>query len=163
MGRGNTCRFILKRACTTQPRPPWESLPSADQPLCVVGRLEWKKREAARGTMGREKREERPFPLFPSSSPPPPRARAFNFSFIFAIFIGTPSGSLWGGESPRGVKSNMGTDTGEFKIRLRLRPDFLDTWWERKRKLWEWICLKNCGNIPEKVWEGKITQILWTF
>ena len=110
MGRGNTCRFILKRACTI------ESVPSADLPLCVAGRLEWKKREAARGTMGREKREERPFPLFPIVlSPPPPRA--FNFSFIFAIFIGTPSGNLWGGEGPRGVKSNIGIDIGEFKIR----------------------------------------------
>ena len=89
MGRGNTCRFILKRACTI------EALSSADRALCVVGRLEWKKKERARGTMGREKREERPFSLFPSSPPPSP-PRAFNFSFIFAIFIGTPSGSLWG-------------------------------------------------------------------
>ena len=155
MGRRNTCRFILIRECTI------EGLPSADLPLCVVGNLEWKKREAARGTMGREKIKERPFPLSPPSSPlPPPPARIQFFVYICYFYWDTQ----WESLRRRGPEeSNMGTDIGEFKIRLRLRPDFLDTWWQRKQKLWEWIRLKNCGNIPEKVWEGKITQILWTF
>lgn len=147
MVRGNTCRFLLIRAYTIK------ALSTADhRPLCVVRRLEWKKKEApgARWEVKRKRRGP-----FPSSYRPP---RAFYFSFI-AIFIVRPSGSLWGGESHRGVKSNMDTDIGEFKIRLRLRPDFLDKWWQRKRKLWEWIRLKNCGNIPEKVWEGKMTRI----
>lgn len=155
MERGNTCRFILKRASTI------EALSSADRPLCVAGRLEWKKKEAP-GERREGKREKRgPFPS--SHRPPPPPPARIQFRLYVLFLIGTPSGSLWGGEGPRGVKSNMGTDIGEFKIRLRSRPDFLDTWWQRKQKLWEWIRLKNCGNIPEKVWEGKITQTLWTF
>ena len=43
--------------------------------------------ESALGAMGRGKREERPRP-----------PRAFYFFSIIAIFIGIPSGSLYGGE-----------------------------------------------------------------
>lgn len=87
MGRRNTCRFILIRECTI------EGLPSADLPLCVVGNLEWKKREAARGTMGREKIKERPFPLYPSSSPLPPPPRANSIFRLYLLFLlGHPVG-----------------------------------------------------------------------
>ena len=47
-----------------------------------------REKESARGAMGRGKKEERLSV----------RARVFYFSII-AIFVGKPSGSLWGGES----------------------------------------------------------------
>ena len=53
-----------------------------------------KKKESARGTMGRGKREERPFLTF-SLVPRP--LRAFYF-FIIAIFGGIPRGSVCGDE-----------------------------------------------------------------
>ena len=56
-----------------------------------------KEKESARGTMGKGKREERPFLTF-SLVPRP--LRAFYF-FIIAILGGIPSGSLCGGERMR--------------------------------------------------------------
>ena len=57
--------------------------------FCVVAsEAGEKERDSARGTMGRRKREERLRV----------RTSAFYFSII-AMFIGKPSGSLWGGES----------------------------------------------------------------
>jgi len=59
-----------------------------------VGEAGEKEKESARGTMGRGKREERPFP----SSHRPPRALYF---FDYFILMGIPSGSLCGGESDK--------------------------------------------------------------
>ena len=119
MGRGNTCRFILKRACTI------EALSSADRALCVVGRLEWKKKRKGPGHDGKRKeRREALFPLPIVPSPLPPARIQF---FVYICYF------YW--------------DTQWESLR---RPDFLDTWSQRKQKLWEWIRLENCGNIPEK-------------
>ena len=70
-----------------------QALSSAKASLCLREAGE-KEKESARGTMGREKIYKR-LPSFLSSRRP---RRASYFS-ITAIFIGIPSGSLYGGES----------------------------------------------------------------
>ena len=74
---------FLMRRCTSAGFP----LFPPQGPLGVVGRL-GEKKESARGTIGRGKREERPFP---SSHRP---LGAFYFSVCTTIFLGYPAGAI---------------------------------------------------------------------
>ena len=71
----------------------FSALSSTEVSLCRREAGRKRKKESARGTMGRAKGEERSLP-FPFSHRPP---RAFYFSII-ATFIGIPKGSLYGEE-----------------------------------------------------------------
>ena len=142
MGRRNTCLFILIRACTI------EGLPSADLPLCVVGNLEWKKREASRGTMGREKIKERPFPLYPSSSPlPPPRANSI-FRLYLLFLLGHPVG-ISEEERARGIQYGHGHWRIQDQIAVKTRfPGYVMT----KEK--ETLRMNPFEKLRKHPWEG---------
>ena len=73
------------------------SLP--ERPLCVMGRL-GRKKKRARGERWEGEREKRGCRLFLLPIVP----RALSIFSIIAIFIGIPSGSLCGGESPTSSK-----------------------------------------------------------